>query len=168
VGAGLATAKPKPKKKKKKKPCKNEPCPEALPIYWPAKLLPEPNSPRSLIRTPAGDRVWEGIDRGPEQRRFAQEIAANRHRLIPPPKPCFSQDSEPNAPYDAHHKHPLFLGGEDAYYNLCALRADRHQLGHPALNNQTALLPQYEECGICSGYLTKHPAGQTYYIAGEK
>jgi len=97
-----------------------------------------------------------------------EEIRRARERLVPPPRPCFEDDAEPNAPYDAHHAHPLYLGGEDADYNLCALRADRHQKGHPRLDNQSGHLDEYMECRICSPLLSRHPVGQTYEITGEK
>ena len=118
---------------------------EALPISWPVEL-PLPVAPRSLIRQSGGDREWEGIDRGPAQRKFAEEIRRNREKNIPPPHPCFSNDAEPNAPYDAHHAHPLYIGGEDSEFNLCALRADLHQKGHPRLDNQTEHLFEYQKC----------------------
>ena len=80
----------------------------------------------------------------------------------------FEDDAEPNAPYDAHHSHPLYLGGEDAYYNLCAVETGRHQLGHRRLDNQTEFLPAYLECGIRSPLLRNHPADQEYQIVADK
>jgi hypothetical protein len=160
---------PEPRqRRRRRRKCRPDPCEHPLPISWPA-ALPWPSvSPRILVRTTAEEREWEGIDRGPEQRRFQAEIRRNRQRLVPPPNPCFQDSAEPNAPYDAHHAHPLYLGGEDANYNLCSLRADMHQLGHPRLDNQTQHLDEYLECGICSGFLSQHPPGQTYEIVGSK
>ncbi len=154
-------------KKKKKRKCRSDPCEDALPISWPGEL-PNPRGPRQLRRTSSAEREWEGIDRAADQSRLAKEIADARRRLLPPPQPCFKEDTEPNAPYDAHHGHPLYLGGEDAEWNLCALRTDRHQAGHPRLNDQTSHLAEYMECGICSGFLSQHPIGQTYEIVASK
>jgi len=152
---------------KKKRKCRPEPCEHPLPISWPAEL-PYPEGPRALLRVPSVEREWEGIDRAADQSRLAREIKEARDRNVPPPSPCFEWDAEPNAPYDAHHRHPLYLGGEEAPWNLCALRADRHQSGHVRLNDQTSHLAEYEECGICSGYLYQHPFGQAYVITGSK
>jgi hypothetical protein len=111
--------------------------------------------------------------RGVAQVMLAQEIANSRGRR-PPPRPCFNaleKQHDPllwNAPYDAHHIHPLGLGGLDTAANVCALEAHQHQAGHPRLNNQTEFLDEYMRCGVTSGFLNNHPAGQTYYIAGEK
>jgi hypothetical protein len=109
-----------------------------------------------------------GIGRGEDQSRLAREIREARNRLLPPPRPCFDYDADPNAPYDAHHRHPLYLGGQEAEGNLCALRADLHQIGHPRLDNQTEHLPVYLEHGICSPLLRMHPPYQTYEIVASK
>src|SRR5439155_3071617 len=138
------------------------PCEHSIPITWPTELPLPTTSPRLLARTGAGEREWYGIERGADQRRMQEEIRRARERLVRPPHPCFETDAEPNAPYDAHHVHPLYLGGEEAEFNLCALRADRHQQGHPRLDNQLEHLPEYLECGICSPFLSQHPVGQTY------
>ena len=182
VGAGVASElyqagesvqpkpapEPAPKKKPRRKECRFEPCEYPLPISWPTELpYPEP-SPRGLERTPKGELEWQGIDRAAEQSRLAAEIRANREALIPPPRPCFPDDAEPNQVYDAHHRHPLFLGGEEAEYNLCALANTRHVRGHPRLNDQREHLDEYIECGICSPLLSLHPSGQTYEIVEEK
>ncbi len=170
-GPGPGTApqpQPETARRRRRRTCRYEPCEFPLPISWPTEL-PEPTaSPRALIRSSAADREWEGIDRGAAQRRFAQGIRDAREFMVPPPNPCFGQDAEPNAPYDAHHTHPLYLGGEDAEYNLCALRSDRHQFGHPRLDYQTEHMDEYVECGICSPFLSRHPPGQTYRIVGSK
>jgi hypothetical protein len=147
--------------------CRSDPCEHPLPISWPTQL-PPPVGPRSLVRTTTADREWEGIERGKAQSDFQEEIRRARERLVPPPHPCFDDDAEPNAPYDAHHAHPLYLGGEDAPFNLCALRADRHQIGHPRLDDQSEHRDEYLECGVCSTRLSQHPPGQTYQIVGEK
>jgi hypothetical protein len=154
--------------------CSKEPSPYPLPIKWPS-FLPYPDDPTGLVRTPGDLREDEAMGgRGPEQRRMYNQIVAARQgrRLMPPPRPCDPaverDESRWNTPYDAHHRHPLFLGGFDVPANLCALEADLHQRGHPLLNNQMEFLPDYMEEGICSGYLTHHPALQTYMIVGEK
>jgi hypothetical protein len=171
VGTGLAAttlSSDQPTEEEPKRKCRPGPCEHPLPISWPVELPYPTGSPRMLVRTTSVEREWEGIDRAADQSRLAQEIRRARQRLIPPPQPCFEDDAEPNAPYDAHHRHPLYLGGEEAPYNLCALRADRHQAGHPRLNNQTMHLAEYMECGICSGFLSQHPAGQAYQIISSK
>jgi hypothetical protein len=154
--------------KRRRRSCRSDPCEHSLPISWPTQFPLPTVSPRLLVRTSAVDREWEGIDRGSAQRRMQEEIRLARNSLVPPPSPCFTDDDEPNAPYDAHHAHPLYLGGEDAEFNLCALRADRHQRGHPRLDNQAGHLPEYLECGVCSPFLSRHPVGQTYHIVGSK
>jgi len=150
--------------------CSTEPCAHPLPISWPTELpIPSTIGARGLIRMSRGDREWEGIDRGPEQARLRGEIDAARRRLIPPPQPCFGDDAEPNTPFDAHHIQPLYLGGEDAQFNLCALETGRHIIrGHPRLDNQREHETEYLECGICSPMLSRHPIGQTYEIVGSK
>jgi hypothetical protein len=156
----------------KPKPGDKQPCPDRLPILWPEEL-PMPD-PWGLIRTPGAMRDEENLGgRGLAQAMLAEEIANSRGRR-PPPRPCFNaleKQHDPllwNAPYDAHHIHPLGLGGVDVPANVCALEAHQHQAGHPRLNNQTAFLDEYMRCGVTSGYLNNHPAGQTYYIAGTK
>ena len=149
--------------------CRTDPCEHWLPISWPDEL-PNPEELRGgeLRRTTTAEREFEGIDRAADQSKLAKKIRENRAQGLPPPSPCFEEDVVPNDPYDAHHLHPLYLGGEDAEWNLCALMADRHQDGHPRLNDQTEHLAEYMECGICSGYLSHHPVGQTYYIISSK
>ncbi|MBV8629789.1 MAG: DUF4157 domain-containing protein, partial [Silvibacterium sp.] len=149
------------------RPCRFDPCEDPLPVSWPSEL-PHPIGPRMLVRTTALDREWEGVERGEPQRRMQEQIREARARLVPPPHPCFDDDTEPNAPYDAHHAHPMYLGGEDAEFNVCALRADRHQRGHPRLDNQAEHADEYLACGVCSTKLSQHPSGQAYVIVGEK
>jgi hypothetical protein len=144
-----------------------EPCERRLPISWPVEL-PYPRGPRMLRRTPSVEREWEGIDRAADQSRLAREINRARAANVPPPMPCDESDAEPNARYHAHHRHPLYLGGEEAPWNLCALEAGRHERGHPRLNNQLEHLPEYQECGLRSGYLSHHPAGQEYDVVASK
>ena len=95
------------------------------------------------------------------------EIQRNRG-ILPPPSPCdddvLSDDSRWNDPFDAHHIHPLFLGGSDTRANLCSLNAAFHQAGHPRLANQAEYLDVYHQCGICTGNLNNHPLGQAYFI----
>ena len=143
-----------------------------VPISWPAEL-PYPDGPDPLARTPSDVREAEGLgDRGAAQRRLRDEIVDARARGLPPPRPCDPGATDDpgrwNAPSDAHHKHPLYLGGVDALSNLRALDADLHQIGHPRLDNQTAWLDEYVRCGICSAWLTDHAAYQEYVILGTK
>ncbi|WP_433304891.1 DUF4157 domain-containing protein [Actinoplanes sp. CA-030573] len=153
----------------KKRKCRPDPCEHPLPISWPAELpYPEPMRGGLLVRTPSDQLEAEGISRAEQQTRLARAIREARDRGVPPPRPCDPDDAEPNAPYDAHHRHPLYLGGEEAEWNLCALRADRHQTGHPRLDNQSEHLAEYMECGICEASLRRHPPGQTYVIVASK
>jgi hypothetical protein len=159
------------KKKRRKRPCSNDPTGEPLPIAWPSELpTPAGVSPRTLMRVSQGDLEWEGVERGDAQRLFANELrdyrARNMH--LPAGVTCFEADAEANTPLDAHHIHPMYLNGEDATWNLCGLETLKHLKGHARLDNQIPFLPVYEENGICSAYLSRHPAGQTYYIAAEK
>jgi hypothetical protein len=174
VGVGVAaTTLPSdsPTRERRRRSCRPDPCPEPLPVLWPSELPYPPEF--ALTRTPSDIREAEGLgDRGPAQARFSAEIAYARTRHVPPPRPCdpmvLHDESRWNAPYDAHHIHPLYLGGFDVRANLCALETHFHQLGHPRLDNQSSFLDVYMECGICSASLKNHPAYQTYYIAGTK
>jgi hypothetical protein len=154
--------------KKRRRRCDNKPSVIPLPISWPGELPRPYYSPRTLIRTSKGDREFEGTDRGVEQRKFADEIKYAREKGVPPPDPFYPRDSYENSPFDAHHIHPLYLGGEDARFNLCALRTDLHQIGHPRLDDQESWLEEYLEQGICYGHLKDHPIGQTYTIRKRK
>jgi len=165
-------AEPEPRRRRRRRPCGSDPCPEPLPIHWPEEL-PLPDDADDLARTPASVREAEGVgDRGRAQARLHEEIVRARQQGVPPPSPCDPDvEWDPyrwNAPFDAHHKHPLYLGGVDAAANLCALEADLHQRGHPRLDDQTDFLPVYEQCGICSGRLSLHPEYQYYVIVGTK
>jgi len=155
--------------RKKKKCREKEPCETPLPIKWP-KIMPAPSDRRPLVRTPSGDEYIEPEKRSKPQKELQEAINDARKRGVPPPSPCFSDDAEPNAPYDAHHIHPLYLGGAEDATNLCALRADYHQQGHPQLNNQTAMLGNaiWVACRVCNGHLPSHPALQEYEITGRK
>lgn len=167
TGAALTISSDSPEDEQQQR-CRSEPSPDPLPISWPAELPdPEPTS-RPLQRTPSADLEWLGIGRGEEQSNLARQIREARESLVPPPSPCFPEDADPNAPYDAHHRHPLYLGGEDAAWNLCALRADRHQAGHPRLDNQSEYLEEYIRHGICSPFLRLHPAYQQYVVVATK
>ena len=166
TGAALTLSSDSPEEENQPR-CRKDASPDRLPISWP-RQLPYPQLYRPLQRTPSADLEWEGIGRGEAQSGLARQIREARNRLVPPPSPCIPEDAEPNAPYDAHHQHPLYLGGEDAEWNLCALRADLHQVGHPRLDNQTEHLPEYLEHGICSPFLRFHPPYQGYEIVATK
>jgi Domain of unknown function (DUF4157) len=145
-----------------------KPCDDPLPIRWPRKLPLPPESP-PLQRRGSGE--WDGDDRGPAQRRMQEEIRRNRDRGIPPPSPCFDDDAEPNAPYDAHHMQPLYLNGKDQEFNLCALETGRHQRGHAELDDQRDMVdsdPIWIACKVKEGRLRFHPVGQMYEIQGRK
>jgi hypothetical protein len=171
--AGAATKpgrQPKPPPRKKEQDCRKDPCPHPLSISWP-RQLPRPEEDVTLRRTPGDLRDTEALrDRGNVQRRFAARIRAAREEGRPPERPCFQDEyhMEENAIYDAHHIQPLMLGGEDIPGNLCALRHEYHERGHPYLNDQREHLDEYLRCRICSGYLTAHPQEQEYEIIDEK
>jgi hypothetical protein len=155
------------------KNCKPSACGEPLPIAWPEEL-PEPPE-LSLVRTPADLREAEALgDRGPAQQNLQKQIKEARDRHLPPPKPCDpdveSDDSRWNSVFDAHHVWPLYLGGpgdsdKSNFSNLCALDQKLHQVGHIRLDNQAEYAQEYEQCGICSTSLRKHPELQEYYVA---
>ncbi|TFW31749.1 eCIS core domain-containing protein [Massilia horti] len=174
IGTGVAAttlSSDSPTQEDEQRRCRSTPCPQPLPIHWPAELPYPPEF--VLVRTPSDVREAEGLgDRGRVQSRFAAEIADARSRHIPPPSPCDPMvehdESRWNAPYDAHHIHPLYLGGLDVRTNICALEAHMHQSGHPRLDNQPNHLDEYMQCGICSASLKLHPAFQEYYIVGTK
>src|SRR5437764_12073986 len=87
------------------------------------------------------------------------------------PRRCFNSGDNLyyNLQFDAHHIHPLYLGGYDVDNNLCALERDQHQRGHRRLDYQEGMGDIYRyQFGICSEYLSDHPAGQKYKIEGEK
>jgi hypothetical protein len=146
-----------------------------LPITWPSELPVPEETGIILTRTNAGTREWEGIDdRGPSQQALAREIRAARSLpllemdLENPPFPvCGNDVFEPGVDYDAHHIHPLFLGGGDYEDNLCALSHAMHVAGHRRLNDQSAWIDTYRQCGIESGTLTRHPQMTEYIIADE-
>jgi len=139
--------------------------------------MPLPSGGDELVRTPSGDPYFQPDARSYPQREFQQEIRREliRHRAgakdARVPKPCFKDDDDPNALYDAHHAHPLFLGGAESTDNLCALRTDKHQQAHRELNNQNQMRDQdgtWIACRVCEGILTRHPGGQEYDIEGRK
>lgn len=179
------TPKPTPKPDPKPKPtvdpppplpplrCRDpfDPCPTPLPISWP-RQLPLPVG-ADLVRSQSDVRDEDGLGgRGSAQRQMNEEIAEARRRRLPPPRPCDPavelDDTRWNSPFDAHHIHPLFLGGIDTRGNLCALETDLHQRGHPLLANQPEHLDEYLACRICSANLFQHPRRQEYFIAGRK
>jgi uncharacterized protein DUF4157 len=166
----ITTTVPKTKVKRKTRECRTEaePCPFIMPIAWPREL-PEPTeSPRTLKRQKTEDLPAEGIDRGPVQREFRKLINHNREKHIPPPNPCFDGEDEDFMPYEAHHIHPLFLGGGDEVFNLCSLLDTKHRSGHIRLNDQSKFIEEYRDCGICSRFLTRHPRDQRYEIVEKK
>ena len=122
------------------------------------------------MRVSRDDLEWEGIERGAAQRLFAQELRNYRDNNLelPPGVACFEDEAEPNTPFDAHHIHPMYLNGEDAQWNLCAVETLRHLRGHARLDFQPEHLPEYEACGICEARLSRHPMGQQYMIVAEK
>jgi hypothetical protein len=146
-----------------------------LPIAWP-KILPLPPEKRPLIRTPSGDWNLEPEKRSKPQRDLQKAINAAQERFrggdrsAKVPRPCSDTDTDTNAPHDAHHIHPLFLGGAEDEINLCALVTDKHQEGHQQLYNQHLMLshPTWIACKVCDGNLRNHPAGQEYEIEEEK
>jgi hypothetical protein len=159
----------KGEKNKKRKNC-NDICADPLPIKWPRKM-PLPGERRPLVRTPSNDEFVSPDKRSKPQRDLQEEIREAREKNIPPPSPCFANDAEPNAPYDAHHIHPLYLGGAEDDVNLCSLRADKHQRAHPELNNQSTMHGTnaiWINCKVCSGHLPDHLGQQEYEIDGRK
>ena len=175
AGVGIAAATGKaPKKKKNEKECNDEPC-GVLPIIWPDELPPlEERRYRPLVRQGAAEREAQGIDRGPDQRAFATCLRRARERGDDLQESCghlggdwYDPDVLPTEPVDAHHVHPLYLGGEDAPENLSAVEFNRHRLGHRLLNNQALMFetdPTWIRCRVCSPLLTRHPVGQEYEI----
>jgi hypothetical protein len=175
VGAVKATqvAKDAADEKQKKKCDDAEPC-GVLPIIWPTSLLPEPED-ADLVRTKADLREVLGIDRGPNQQDFARCIRKWKDDPTHPdlesacPDHGFYQEGvQPSEPIDAHHLHPLYLGGGDDWPgNLGALEMKRHLEGHRQLDNQQQKFdtdPTWAECNICSPQLSKHPVDQEYTI----
>jgi hypothetical protein len=157
-------------KRRKRKECRTDPCQDPLPIKWP-RILPEPSKTRRpLIRTPSGDDNLEPDHRSKPQRDLNKEIREHRDKGLPPPRPCFDDDVEPNKSYDAHHRHPLFLGGAEDTVNLCALDTDYHTRGHRELYHQEDMLNDaiWIACKVCEGNLRRHPAQQSYESTGRK
>jgi hypothetical protein len=79
----------------------------------------------------------------------------------------FLGDCDAAAPYDAHHIHPLYLGGNDEEINLCGITTNRHKLGHRLLDNQVAMPgsdPDWIACRVDEPRLSRHPPGQEYII----
>jgi Domain of unknown function (DUF4157) len=159
---------------KKKKKCEDaQPC-GVLPIIWPAALLPEPED-ADLVRTKADLREVEGTDRGPNQQDFSRCIRKWKDDPKHPdlesecPDRGFYQDGlQPSEPIDAHHLHPLYLGGGDDWPgNLGALETMRHRKGHAQLDNQQHMFdtdPTWAACNVCSPRLSKHPVDQEYSV----
>ena len=166
--------KPDTDKRRRKKECRKDPCPASLPIEWPERL-PKPSG-EDLERTKSGDPYREPAKRSGKQKTLASKIKSehtrfqNGERDAVVPQPCSYRDKDPNELHDAHHIHPLFLGGEEDESNLCALQIDVHRLGHIQLYDQRPMLSHqpWITCKICEGNLRNHPGQQEYYIDGEK
>lgn len=159
------------------KPGPKDPCDQPLPIVWPGEL-PLPDDGLPLVRVSRGHDDFRAQDRGPDQARLARWLRhwhnGCRHEM---PPFCFEEDIEDRdpfagdcnaaAPYDAHHIHPLYLGGNDEDLNLCGIAIRRHQLGHRLLDNQVTMAgfdPVWIACGVDEPRLSRHPVGQEYYI----
>jgi hypothetical protein len=157
-----------PPEERRKRKCREGPW-ETLPIKWPT-ILPRPSERFPLIRTKSGDPNIEPDHRSKPQNDMQKEIKQARQKGVLPEPLCFEHDVEPNTPFDAHHIHPLFLGGREDQVNLCALRSDWHQKGHPRLLNQQDMLndPTWIANKVCEGNLRNHPAEQEYKIGGSK
>lgn len=152
---------------KEKKP--GEPCDVPLPIKWP-RNLPLPADSRPLVRTPSGNWNLEPEKRSTPQRDLYNAIVEARRKNVLPPRLCF-KDAEPNTPFEAHHMHPLFLGGAEDKVNLCSLFIDYHQIGHRQLLDQSGMVnsdPVWKACKITKSNLKDHPGGQEYEIRGRK
>jgi hypothetical protein len=138
VATDAATkAKKKGKNKEKNKECNEDPC-DVLPILWPEEL-PPPTEAKPMKRTSSSQRGAEGIDRGPDQQRFARCLRRVHENGEDYQQTCgdlggdwFEPDPQPGQLVDAHHMHPLYLGGEDAPYNLGAVEHNRHMLTQAA------------------------------------
>lgn len=137
---------------------------QLLPISWPFEL-PLPKSYQLTLTRKA--RKAEGTQ---EQDEFARRITEARQNNRMPPSPCFPFDypANPNESYQAHHRHPLFLGGADAEKNLCALAQEQHKEGHEKLNDQAEYYAEYERCCINTTHLPNHPEYQDYEIVRQK
>jgi hypothetical protein len=170
IGAGVAAAAAAGKAPKKKRPCKDAEPVEPLPIRWPMEL---PHTEGQLTRTKGDEREVLGIDRGPNQAAFARCISKWRqsadHMALEDACPghgFYQEGLFKGENIDAHHIHPLYLGGGDDWKgNLSAIETQRHRLGHKLLDDQTEEFltnPAWE--GVCSPKLSQHPIGQEYEI----
>jgi hypothetical protein len=143
-----------------------EPCAQSLPIRWPIEL-PLPESELVRVRSGAEESEVEADDRGAAQRRLREHIEAWRAgREVAPPL-CHAADFEEFLRYDAHHRHPLYLGGRDQAHNLCALETDRHQRGHRRLEDQRVMAehhPVWLACRARQRYLRYQPANQHFHV----
>ncbi len=147
-------------------PVAAEPCPQSLPIRWPADL-PPPGGELVRVRSGAEEAEVEADDRGAAQRRMREHIDDWRAgREVAPPL-CHATDFEAFLRYDAHHRHPLYLGGRDQQYNLCALETDRHQRGHRRLEDQREMAghhPVWLACRVRQRLLRFHPVNQRFHV----
>jgi hypothetical protein len=180
VGVGAAAATAKARKKREKEECTPEPC-DVLPVIWPSelpRLYRDFESTRDFKRQGRNEREWEGIDRAAEQTDFAKCLKRALKRGEDRQEQCghlggewFDPDLLPAEPADAHHLHPLYLGGAEGSDNLGAVEFNRHRLGHKLLNDQTEMFetdPTWLHCReqkmVCSPFLTRHPVGQEYEV----
>ncbi len=171
---------PQPEKPRRRERCRNEPTDDPLPIKWPRELpdhigIGEPGLERKYHDSDA-EEVEGAEQRGRPQSELAKkikearELTRDQKRPTLPEPLCFDdlEHKDPNAIYDAHHIQPLYLGGKEQEYNLCALRQEYHGPGHPKLNDQKEFLDMYLLSGICSSFLYDHPEGQKYTIVDYK
>ena len=97
-------------------------------MSWPSELLVPDGT---LVRSKKDTDEAVAVDRGPEQKRLRKAIDDAKARCLPPPKPCSTnRENDANGFYDAHHIHPIYLGGSDDQSNLCASEMDLHRRGH--------------------------------------
>jgi hypothetical protein len=172
------------------RPCREEtgvPCPEPpspLSATWPS-LLPHWSTGAgqtdlpTRVRTNVDPDEIDGIEKAKRgtaqgnlrdaikeaQDRFFKDGDERPIRQLLRKKGCkTNQHNQPGGEYQAHHIHPLFLGGTDVDENLCACeQTDTHQPGHNQLKNQAEHLDEYRrECCYCTALLEKHPSGQEY------
>jgi hypothetical protein len=112
------------------------------PIFWPLTLpMPGPFGYIMPRVFPANPRLSNG-----GQRTLAKQLKKQRITGM-----------------DAHHIHPLFLGGYDTLANVTPLQHHLHMLGHLSLVSQ----PQLVALGL-SPYLYSHRPPMMFFIAGRK
>ncbi len=144
----------------------DEPCPQSLPIRWPADL-PLPEGELVRVRSGAEESEVDADDRGAAQQRMRRHIDDWRAGRETAPSPCHASDLDELMRYDAHHRHPLYLGGRDQDFNLCALDTDRHIRGHRRLDDQRAMAerdPLWLACRVRQRFLRFHPVNQHFHV----